>query len=181
MNSRNAMWVCRVYNIFLTPAHDWIHNCIQDWTRKWDPALNTSAVWTVGPQILPGIAHVRDGVWVGRVQGVLAEKEDGWLVGCVEGGSLGVKLETAWSWGHMMEFCFVDEWVWAWGKPWVMARNFWNRPYLDDEEGVMVGRFMIYPGWEIYMDVWLENFGRTQDGGSGRNFGWKVWKVLLLG
>ena len=33
-----------VYNIFLTPAHDWIHDCIRDWTQEWDPALNTIAV-----------------------------------------------------------------------------------------------------------------------------------------
>ena len=33
-----------VYNLFFTPVHDWIHDCIQDWTREWDPALNTSAV-----------------------------------------------------------------------------------------------------------------------------------------
>ena len=80
MNSRNAMWVCRVYNIFLTPAHDWIHNCIQEWNRNWDPALNTSAVWPVGPQRLPGISHVQDGVWVGRVQGMLVKnKMGGWL------------------------------------------------------------------------------------------------------
>ena len=33
-----------VWNIFLTLAHDWIHNCIQDWTQEWDPSLNTSVV-----------------------------------------------------------------------------------------------------------------------------------------
>ena len=33
-----------VYNIFLTPVHDWIHYCIHGWTRKWDPALNMSTV-----------------------------------------------------------------------------------------------------------------------------------------
>ena len=33
-----------VYNIFLTPVNDWIHNFIRDWTREWDSALNTSAV-----------------------------------------------------------------------------------------------------------------------------------------
>ena len=32
------------WNLFLTPAHDWIHKCIQDCTRKWDPALNRSRV-----------------------------------------------------------------------------------------------------------------------------------------
>ena len=33
-----------VQNLFLTPAYDWMHNCIRDWTRKWDPALMTSTV-----------------------------------------------------------------------------------------------------------------------------------------
>ena len=33
-----------VYNIFLTAARNWIHDCIRDWTREWDPALNTSTV-----------------------------------------------------------------------------------------------------------------------------------------
>ena len=33
-------------------------------------------------------------------------KEDGWQVGCLEGGSLVVKVETVWSWGHMTEFRF---------------------------------------------------------------------------
>ena len=31
-------------NLFLAPTHDSIHNSIWDWTRKWDPALNTSTV-----------------------------------------------------------------------------------------------------------------------------------------
>ena len=37
-----------VYNLFLTPAHNWIHDCIRDWsgdcTQEWDSALNASAV-----------------------------------------------------------------------------------------------------------------------------------------
>ena len=33
-----------VYNIFLTPTHDWIHDCIRDWIWEWDLDLNTSAV-----------------------------------------------------------------------------------------------------------------------------------------
>ena len=42
--------------IFLTPANDWIHDCIQnctwDWTREWDSALNASAVWPKGHQVI---------------------------------------------------------------------------------------------------------------------------------
>ena len=33
-----------VYNLFLIPVHDWIHDCIRYWTQEWDPAFNTSAV-----------------------------------------------------------------------------------------------------------------------------------------
>ena len=32
------------YNLFLTPAHNWIHDCIREWNQEWDPALNMSAV-----------------------------------------------------------------------------------------------------------------------------------------
>ena len=34
-----------VYNLFLIPAHNWIHRFIRDWNREWDSALNTSPVW----------------------------------------------------------------------------------------------------------------------------------------
>ena len=33
-------------NIFLTPAHDWMHERIQYWTWKWYPSLMTSTVWS---------------------------------------------------------------------------------------------------------------------------------------
>ena len=33
-----------VYDLFLTPAHKLIHNCIRYWTQEWDTALNMSAV-----------------------------------------------------------------------------------------------------------------------------------------
>ena len=38
-----------VYNLFLTPAHNCIHYCIQDWNWEWGPALNTSVVGPVWP------------------------------------------------------------------------------------------------------------------------------------
>ena len=31
--------------IFLTPDHDLIHECIWDWTQKWDQALMMSTLW----------------------------------------------------------------------------------------------------------------------------------------
>ena len=56
-------WV--VYNIFLTPVLDWIHDCVRDWTRDWTrewySALNTSSVW---PNRRQGIIFmVRVGRW----------------------------------------------------------------------------------------------------------------------
>ena len=33
-----------VYNLFVTPAYDWIHDCIWDGTWEWYLALNTSSV-----------------------------------------------------------------------------------------------------------------------------------------
>ena len=50
----------------------------------------TSTVWPVWPPRWPGTAHVRDGVGVGQVQGVMMGVIDGWHVGCVEGGSVGM-------------------------------------------------------------------------------------------
>ena len=42
--------------IFLSPANDWIHDCIQnctwDWTRECDSALNASVVWPKGHQVI---------------------------------------------------------------------------------------------------------------------------------
>ena len=32
-------------NIFLTPAHDWTHDFVRNWTRKWDPFLNKIIMW----------------------------------------------------------------------------------------------------------------------------------------
>ena len=52
---------------------------------------------------------------------------------------------------------------------------------MGNVDDVLVGKFIMDPGWEIWIDGWLENFGRTLAGRSGRNFGWKVQKVPLLG
>ena len=52
-----------VYNLFLTPAHNWINNWIHDGTREWDPALNMSAVW---PNCRQGIISLSSGRAVGQ-------------------------------------------------------------------------------------------------------------------
>ena len=53
----------KVNNLFLTPVHDLIHNCIRDWTRKWDPALNTVPVC---PNYRQGIITMLTGGMTGR-------------------------------------------------------------------------------------------------------------------
>ena len=53
----------RFYNLLLTPAHDWIQDCICNWTREWDPALNMS---TVRPNRRQGIIAMLSGGTVGR-------------------------------------------------------------------------------------------------------------------
>ena len=60
-----AMWVEGGYNIFLPPTHNWMHDCIRDWTQKWDPALMTSIVW---PNHCQGIIIMSSGGTVGRLR-----------------------------------------------------------------------------------------------------------------
>ena len=48
-------------------------------------------------------------------------------------------------------------------------------------EGCLVRRFVLDPGWEIWMDSWSEIFDWTPDGGSGRNFRWKFCNSPRLG
>ena len=50
-------------NIFLTPVHNWIHYCIQEWSWKWDVALMTS---TVQPNRRQNIITMLGGGTVGR-------------------------------------------------------------------------------------------------------------------
>ena len=53
-----------VENIFLTPALDWIQDCIPDWTRDWNPSLNTSTVWS---NLRQGIIAMLSGGMAGRI------------------------------------------------------------------------------------------------------------------
>ena len=48
---------------FLTPVHNWIHNCIWYWTWKWDTDLMMS---TVQPNSRQGIIAMLSGGMVGR-------------------------------------------------------------------------------------------------------------------
>ena len=45
VTSREGYVSLGVYIHFLTPAYDWIQNCIWDWNWVWDTATNTSALW----------------------------------------------------------------------------------------------------------------------------------------
>ena len=56
--------ICLGRNLSLTPVHDWIHYCIQDWTPNWDPALVKSTVW---PNRFQGIIAVFSGVTAVRL------------------------------------------------------------------------------------------------------------------
>ena len=51
-------------SILLTPMYNWIHDCIQDCTRKWDPSLMMSTVW---PNFRQGIISVLSGGKVGQL------------------------------------------------------------------------------------------------------------------
>ena len=55
------------YSIFLTPVHDWIHDCIWDWTREWDPTFNMSAV---SPNRRQGIIAMLSGGMAGWFRGL---------------------------------------------------------------------------------------------------------------
>ena len=55
--------ICQGNNLLLTPAHDWMHNCTWDWTRKWYPSLMKITVW---PNHHQGIINILSGgtvVW----------------------------------------------------------------------------------------------------------------------
>ena len=62
-------------NLFLNFAHDWMHNCIQDWTRKWNTALTTSKVWSSRRQ---GIITIFSGGMVGQLRELSRGKEKKW-------------------------------------------------------------------------------------------------------
>ena len=44
--------------ILFNPENNWMHECIWDWTRKWDQALMMSKVWPLWPPRWTGIAYV---------------------------------------------------------------------------------------------------------------------------
>ena len=50
---------------------------------------------------------------MGRLEGSMLGDWNGWLVGCVEGGSLGLSFETAWHWGNLKDFCLGGNWMCA--------------------------------------------------------------------
>ena len=52
-----------VYNLFLTPAHNWVHDYMWDWTCYWYPNFNMMTVWSNRRQ---GIIYMLSGWTVGR-------------------------------------------------------------------------------------------------------------------
>ena len=63
----------------------------------------------------------------------------------------------------------------------MIAWKFWNGPELGDIEGIMVGKFQLDPGLEMWMEIWLEISSWIPGGASGRTFAWRVWKGISLG
>ena len=50
------------------------------------------------------------------------------------------------------------------------AWKFWNGPELGDVEGVLVRKFQLDPGLEMWTEIWLEISSWIPAGASGRTF-----------
>ena len=60
----------KYYNLWLTPVHDWIHDCIWEWTREWYSSLSTSTVW-------PNCSQVIIAMLSGRAVGLFCNPSQG--------------------------------------------------------------------------------------------------------
>ena len=102
-------------NHFLTPAHDWIHDCIRDWHPGLDPEVGSNLEYEYS--VTHGAVKVD---WYSPC----ARRGLGWVSGRSLGGkvryvvgSVCVRMfswcEKAklWSWGSVMEFCSGCDWV----------------------------------------------------------------------
>ena len=63
----------------------------------------------------------------------------------------------------------------------MIAWKFWNGPELGDVEGILVGKFQLDPGLEMWTEIWSAIFSWILAGASGRTFAWRVRKGILLG
>ena len=61
------------------------------------------------------------------------------------------------------------------------AWTFWNGPELGDVEGVLVGKFQLDPGLDMWTEMWSEISSWIPAGASGRTFAWREWKGISLG
>ena len=114
------MWALGGKNHFLTPAHDWIHNCIRDWHPGLDPDLGSSLEYEYS------VTHeAAKTAWyspcVRRSLGGASGRSLGgkvrWVVGWVCGWMFSwCEKAKAWSLGRMMEICLGCEWVLARGN-----------------------------------------------------------------
>ena len=52
-------------NLFLTPAHDWIHNCFRDWHPGLDPEVGSSLEYKYSVTQLPPVDYVYVKWWGG--------------------------------------------------------------------------------------------------------------------
>ena len=58
--------------------------------------------------------------------------------------------------------------------------KFWDGPELGDVEGVLVGKFQLDLGLELWTEICSAVFSCIPAGASGRTFAWKVWKGISL-
>ena len=102
-------------NHYLTPAHNWIHYCIQDWNMGLDMKVvssleyeysvtcgATKAAW-YSPCVIRKLGEASVRIMGGKVIWVVV-----WVCGRMFSWCEMVKAQ---SWGHMMDFCSCDEWA----------------------------------------------------------------------
>ena len=127
-----------------------MHDCIRDWTRKWDPSLMTSTVWPVWPSRWHGISHVWCELGAGRLEVVMVGDWNGWQVGCVEGGSFGLSFETDWYWGNLMSFYWAVTGCVLGSVHGGFLEQSWDGPNLGHLVCFLIGKCQTGPGLVIW-------------------------------
>ena len=115
--------VCKCWwgkNLFLTPAHEWIHECIQDWHLGMDLEVGSSLEYEYNvtneaaktarysPCVRRSLGGVSGRILGGRVRWVV-----GWVCGWV---FFWCEKAKALSLGRVTEICLGCEWVLARGN-----------------------------------------------------------------
>ena len=90
-------------NHFLTPAHDWIHDCIRDWNLGLDPEVGSDLECEYSET--SGAAKA---AWYGPC----ASRSLGEASARVKGGK--VRWVVGWVCGRIFSWCEIVK-VWSWG------------------------------------------------------------------